>query len=301
MSRFLLLLLSVFLGSQFSYSQYTETINSNRPGNSQGAFSVGTGVLQLEAGATFGSDDHALLNTVTDHWGIDYALRFGFWREELEVSLKGNFLSENTDYLIGGTTETSIRRNFQANTIGVKYLLYDPYKNAEEKKPNLYSWKANQRFDWSVLIPAVSLYAGANFNLADDNPFLYPGEAKFSPKVALISQNNWGPWVFVINAIGDKIGQEYPSYAGIITLTHSFSPQFAAFGEFQTIISDLYSDELARAGLAYLFHKNFQLDASGLLNFKDTPSRWQVAMGLSYRFDMHKQDHYLDEEADPFK
>ena len=166
-------------------------------------------------------------------------------------------------------------------------------------KPNLFSWRANQKFDWSQLVPAVSLYAGANFNLAEDNPYLYPGEGKFSPKVALISQNNWsGGWVFVINLIADKIGQEFPSYEGIVTLTHSFSPKFAAFGEFQTFMSDIYSDEIGRAGLAYLFHKNFQLDASGLLNFKDTPSRWQVAFGLSYRLDMHKQDQYLEQQEE---
>ena len=32
------------------FSQYTETINSNRPGTSHGAFSVGRDVLQFEIG-----------------------------------------------------------------------------------------------------------------------------------------------------------------------------------------------------------------------------------------------------------
>lgn len=286
------------LGTFTSYSQYTETINSNRPGNSQGAFSVGTNVLQFEAGGTFGNEEHNLLNTQTERWGVDYAIRYGFLLEELEINLTGNFLSTTTDYTQGSNQGYSYS-DFEYNTLGVKYLIYDPYKNAGEKKPNLYSWRANQKFDWSQLIPAVSLYAGANFNLAEDNPYLYPGEGKFSPKVALISQNNWsGGWVFVINLIADKIGEEFASYQGIITLTHSFSPKFAAFGEFQTIIGDLYSDEIARAGLAYLLHKDFQLDASGLLNFKDTPSRWQVAFGLSYRLDMHKQDQYLEQQEE---
>lgn len=294
-SVFLFLLLGTFT----SYSQYTETINSNRPGNSQGAFSVGTNVLQFEAGGTFGNEEHNLLNTQTERWGVDYAIRFGFLLEELEINLMGNFLSTTTDYMQGGSNQSYSYSDFEYNTLGVKYLIYDPYKNAGEKKPNLYSWRANQKFDWSQLIPAVSLYAGANFTLADDNPYLYPEEGKFSPRVALISQNNWsGGWVFVINLIADKIGEEFPSYEGIVTLTHSFSPKFAAFGEFQTIIGDLYSDEIARAGLAYLLHKDFQLDASGLLNFKDTPSRWQVAFGLSYRLDMHKQDQYLEQQEE---
>lgn len=294
-SIFLFLLFGTFT----SYSQYTETINSNRPGNSQGAFSVGTNVLQFEAGGTFGNDEHELLNTKAELLGVDYAIRYGLLLEELEINLTGNFLSTTVDYLQGGSDRSYSYSNFEYNTLGVKYLIYDPYKNAGEKKPNLYSWRANQRFDWSQLIPAVSLYAGANFTLADDNPYLYPGEGKFSPKVALISQNNWaGGWVFVINLIADKIGQDFSSYEGIVTLTHSFSPKFAAFGEFQTIIGDLYSDEIARAGLAYLLHKDFQLDASGLLNFKDTPSRWQVAFGLSYRLDMHKQDQYLEQQEE---
>ena len=285
----------LFFGSFLTYGQYTETINSNRPGSSQGAFSVGTGVLQLETGGIYGKDEHNLLNTNTDLWGIQYELRYGFWFPQLEINFSGSFLSSTTNFTVGGAERSYQQRNFDRNTLGVKYLVYDPYKNGVERKPNLYSWRANQRFDWRQLIPAVSLYAGANLALAD-NPYLYEGEGRLSPRVAIISQNNWdGGWVFVVNLIADKIGQEFPTYAGIITLTHSFSAKFAAFGEFQSFISDIYSDEVARAGLAYLFHKNFQMDMSGLVNFKDTPSRWQVALGISYRLDMHKQDEYLEE------
>ena len=37
------------------YSQYTDVINSNRPGSSHGAFSVGKNVLQFELGGNFSS------------------------------------------------------------------------------------------------------------------------------------------------------------------------------------------------------------------------------------------------------
>lgn len=286
----------LFTGTLLSHAQYTETINSSRPGNSEGGFSVGTEVIQAELGARLGNDRHNLLGSDTDLWGVDYTLRYGFWREELEVSLSGSFLTQTTNYTVGGSTSTYSIANFESNTFGAKYLLYDPYKNAAKKKPNVYSWKANQRFDWSQLIPAVSVYAGMNFSLGD-NPYLYEGEGMISPKVALITQNNWeGGWVLVMNLIGDKIGQEFPEYTGIITLTHSLGPKFAAFGEFQSIVGDLYSDEIVRGGLAYLIHKDFQLDLSGLLNFKNTPSRWQASAGISYRFDMHTQDQYLAPE-----
>ena len=295
------LLFFFFLGTFLTTAQYTETINSNRPGNSQGAFAVGPGVLQLEAGGKYGVDSHNLLDTEIKLWGVEYALRYGFLFEELEIDLMGSFLGQSTDYQVGGSTTTYKIRNFDANAIGVKYLVYDPYKNGNERKPNLYSWKANQRFDWKQIVPAVSLYAGANFAFGD-NPYLYEGEGKFSPRFAIITQNNWaGGWVFVLNLIGDKLFQEFPTYSGIATLTHSFNSKFAVFGEFQEIISDIYSDELVRGGFAYLFHQDFQADISGLINFKDTPSRWQVALGVSYRFDWHEQDQYLEQAEEAAK
>ena len=290
----LIVICLILLWPLLSQAQYTETINSNRPGNSQGAFSVGTGVIQLEAGGKLGVDKHNLANTETDLWGIDYAVRLGFWREQIEISVMGSFLSQEvSSSYAGGEYQNYATNNFEFNTVGVKYLLYDPYKRAQDEGPNLYSWKANQRFDWSTLIPAVSLYAGLNI-ASEDNPYLYQGESAISPKLAIITQNNFeGGWVFVLNLIGDKVTEEFPTYTGIATLTHSFSQKFAAFAEFQTIISDIYSDEIVRAGLAYLFTKNLQIDLSGLVNFKDTPSRWQVAAGLSYRFDFHEEDEQL--------
>ena len=51
------LLFSVFiLISNFSvFAQYTDVINSNRPGISQGAFAVGKNVLQFELGTNLTS------------------------------------------------------------------------------------------------------------------------------------------------------------------------------------------------------------------------------------------------------
>lgn len=286
-----------FLGCFTSHAQYTETINTNRPGDSQGAFAVGPGVLQLETGGKYGGGRHILLQTETDIWGIDYAVRYGILFEELEINLTGSFLDSSVNYEVGTETETRQFRNFDENAIGAKYLIYDPYKNAKEKKPNLYSWNAAPEFYWSDLIPAISVYAGLNFSFGD-NPYIHEGEGNISPRVAVITQNNWGAWVLVLNLIGDKLGQTYPTYSAIATLTHSFNPKFVAFTEFQGIMSDVYSDEIVRGGVAYLFHEDMQADLSGLLNFKDTPSRWEVSLGLSYRFDWHKQDQFLERAED---
>ncbi len=292
--RKLVVLSLIILTSIPINAQYTETINSNRPGQSQGAFAVGTNVIQLESGGYFGNDEHTGFGTNTDIWGIDYQLRYGLLFENLELNLTGAFESQDTFQQFLGTTNEYKISDFKTNTIGAKYLIFDPYKSLEEDKPNLYSWKANQRFKWKTLIPAVSIYAGANFAFGD-NPYLYEGEGKFSPKAAIITQNNWGRWVLVLNFIGDRLSEDYRSYTGIVTVTHTLSQNLAIFGEYQGIVSDLYADDLVRAGAAYLIGKDFQFDVSGLVNFKDTPSRWQVAAGISYRFDLHKMDEFLED------
>src|SRR5690554_5289594 len=81
-SVFFLIALFLFSGPLVLQAQYTDMINSNRPGNSQGAFSVGTGVIQFEAGGKYGSDEHSLAQTTSNLWGIDYSLRMGFWKEQ---------------------------------------------------------------------------------------------------------------------------------------------------------------------------------------------------------------------------
>lgn len=283
------------ISSLSAYAQYTETINSNRPGASQGAFSVGTGVIQLEAGAYYGNDEHSLLRSSTDILGADYSLRFGLFFEALEISLNGSFEDNKKSLRVGANDVEYNTRDFKTNTLGLKYLIYDPNRSLTPDKPNLYSWKANQRFKWKTLIPAVSIYAGANF-AQSANPFLYEGEKSLTPKIALITQNNWrGSWVLVMNLILDKVTEDFPSYTGIVTLTHAFTPKFAGFMEYQGIISDLYADDIARIGVAYLLTDDLQFDISGLINFKNTPDRWQVAAGVSYRLDLHKKEEYLDD------
>lgn len=292
MTKFFVIFLCTFFGSSSVFAQYTETINSNRPGNSQGAFAVGLNVLQLETGVSYGHNNHHLKSTETNLFGIDYALRYGLSMERLEISLMGTYLSSNETMLVGANEITLKSRNFKNNTLGIKYLIYDPYRLRSLEERNIRSWDANYEFKWRDLIPAVSIYAGMNM-LFGDNPYMFPEEPSISPKFVLATQHNYLSWVFVMNFIADKVSTDFPTYAGIFTLTHSFNRRYSVFGEYQIIKNDLYSDNILRGGAAYLINKNFQVDLSGLINFKDTPSRWQVAVGVSYRLDMHTVDEYI--------
>jgi hypothetical protein len=271
-----------------AFSQYTDVINSNRPGVSRSAFSVGTNVAQLEVGPYMIKEKRTpAASYEVDGFGVDFAARYGLIWEELELNIEGTFQSDTKTYTSNISTEDD-RANFKSLTVGAKYLVYDPYKNSENEKPNLYSWKANNRFKWKSLIPAVSVYAGANYD-TEDNPYIAPNIEGFSPKVMIATQHNFsGGWVFVMNFIKDRIGTDQSDFQYIVTLTHSFSPKWVIFGETQGIKSDFYADNLFRFGGAYLWSKNFQLDTAVTLNNKDTPSVFGVNFGMSYRLDFHK-------------
>lgn len=288
------LTLFVLVSTQI-YSQYTDVINSNRPGVSRSAFSVGTNVAQFEVGPYFINEKRSpVLQTETSGFGVDFAARYGLLFEQLELNIEGTYQNDTKTYFSTVPFDET-RSNFKDLTVGAKYLLYDPYKNSENDKPNLYSWKANHRFKWSSLIPAVAIYAGANFD-TKNNPYTDGGIEGFSPKVMIATQNNFaGGWVFVINLIKDRIGTDQSDFQYILTLTHSFNPKWVVFGETQGIKSDFYADNLFRFGGAYLWGKDFQLDTAVTLNTKDTPSVFSVNFGASYRLDFHKDKQQPDD------
>ncbi|WP_253187450.1 transporter [Mangrovimonas sp. DI 80] len=281
------LLLLAFLASSISFAQYTDVINSNRPGVSSSAFSVGTNVLQFEMGPYYVKEKHTPLQYEVSGFGVDFMARYGLFFEQLEINLEGVYQNDKFTDNRSAISEETKRSNFKNFTLGAKYLIYDPYKNQEDK-PNIYSYHANRKFQWKSLIPAVSAYVGANFD-SKDNPYTAPDVEGFSPKIMIATQNNFSNgWVLVLNFIKDRIGSEYSDFQYIITLTKSLNEQWVLFGETQGIKSDFYADNLFRFGGAYLWNKNFQLDTAVTLNTKDTPSVFNFNIGASYRFDFHK-------------
>ena len=276
-----LFITSLFLLPQFFFAQYTDVINSNRPGETMSAYAVRKSVIQGEIGVYGIKEKHDLLDYDANGFGTDLTVRYGAFSEKLEFVLDLQYQMENFD-----TPYTSYKKNnFRQTVLGAKYLIYDPYKNYEPTA-NIYSYKANHSFNWHQLIPAVSVFAGANF-VGADNPYSFSPESSISPKVILITQNLFGDgkWVFVTNFIADYITTDYPSYGYVLTLTRGFNDKWSGFIENQGYKSDFYSDAILRGGAAYLLNSNMQIDASISTNFKDTPSILYGGVGFSWRYD----------------
>ncbi|EDP96077.1 transporter [Kordia algicida OT-1] len=284
-----------------SFAQYTEVINSNRPGASISAYSVGKNVIQLEAGMSVDRQEHKNLNTEVNAFGLDFAVRYGLFKEQLEISWEGAYQFDTFTNNASNPPFDFNRNGFLSHTIGAKYMIYDPYLKSELEKPNLYSWKANNSFRWKDLIPAIGIYAGANF-VFSDNPYFPRTEPSVSPKVTVATQSHFaGRWVFVSNITYDRITSDSKELSYILTLTHAFdNPKWSAFVEHQGIDSDRYADALFRAGGAYLLGDDFQLDAYIGAGVKNTPTRIFAGVGLSYRFDdMHVDELIPIDEQDP--
>ena len=283
-----LILIAFFLFTLVTSAQYTDVINSNRPGQSVSAYAVGKNVIQAEFGIGFEHQEHTILLTDSNILITDLALRYGLLFESLEIYYEGSFQKENINY--SSSQSSASITDFSRNRLGLKYLIFDPYKNPERNKPNLYSWKANHKFRLKNLIPAVSVYAGATFVLGD-NPY-YLGDATVSPRVMIATQSKISPRVvFISNIAYDRIGTDFPELSYIVSLTHAFrNPKWSIFLENQGIKSDRYADALYRTGLAHLLTPNLQADITFGGSFKDTPTRMFGTLGVSYRLDKHKDN-----------
>jgi len=289
------LLVFFLLVYQVQFAQFTDEINSNRPGKSMMAYAVGKSVFQIETGLNFVNEDHAKLNYNANGFLGEVDLRWGLFFEELEFIAEFQYQNDSYSTAFLETNRTALKKSL----IGVKYMIYDPFKNYEEKV-NIYSWKANRKFKWRQLIPAVGVYAGVNLNFSD-NPFNYGPpeieEAPASPKAMIIAQNHFGGrWVLVTNVAYNKIGSEFASIDYIITLTRGFNKKWSGFIENQGYNGDYYSDGIFRAGAAYLFSNDLQIDASIGKNYKNTPNLFNAGLGLSWRFTKNYQEVRIEKD-----
>lgn len=299
------LIIFLFLTPLVLNSQYTESINSNRPGTSHGAFSIGKDVLQFELGISQLNLNHKYLdNASVKGISINYNVRYGLHFENLELFLKGGFIKrEITNFTINDRFfETRDEKFFNEHKVGLKYLIFDPFKNKEWHGMSMYSWKKNNRIRLTDFIPAISVFAGGDFVLVDHiqyddhfyrtkkQQYLYPDQAPFSPFFGIATQNHFqGKWVVVNNISVENLVGDYSNINYLFTLTHNLTnPKWSIFVEFQHFDNQIYSDNLFKFGIANLLSKNSQIDLNFGGSLKDTPTYSYFDLGFSQRIDWHK-------------
>jgi len=286
--------LLLLLLAEFSYGQYTEVINSRRPGFSGTPYSVGTKVYQVEAGLFYKNTggylyyDPILEQTFSysgSSVGSDITFRTGQFFERLEFSLDMAIVSESRDYT-RPIIESKSAFGFSKLTIGAKYLLYKP--EYADKSKEIRSWKARHSFDKKRLIPAVGVYAGLNTNLLTE---LHKNLEGMSPRFGIYTQNDLSNRLIVIlNLIADKVFTEELESTYIMTVTYTLHENWSIFAENQGFFrKNVPNDFQFGAGGAYLINSNMQADVSARMIFDERgDNTYLIGGGLSWRLDKHK-------------
>jgi len=291
--------LLLLLVAPLSYGQYTEVINSRRPGFSDSPYSVGTKVYQVEGGLFYKNlgnnqywdEEDQLVNYSGSSIGSDIFFRTGQFFERLEFNLDMAIVSENRDYtspFVG--SESSF--GFSKLTIGAKYLVYKP--EYADKSKEIRSWKARHSFDKKRLIPAVGVYAGFNTNLLTD---MHKNPDGVSPRFAIFTQNDLSNRLIVLlNLIADKLFTTGYENSYIITLTYSLTEDWSIFGENQGFFTNFNNDFQFGAGGAYLINPNLQADLSARMIFdQNGENSYIIGGGLSWRLDKHQDKMIMPE------
>ena len=298
------LCLFVLFVSSLVSSQYTPIINSNRPGFTQGAFSVGPGVYQLEFGASYRQDRFALLaDAKSTGAGFTLDLRTGLILQNLELIYRVDYHNDQLSFNNPSGRLSYNRAGTKKNTLGFKLLLFDPFRNSEWYKPDTKSYKANKGVRAIDLIPAVSLYLGSELNLGN----IYPYGEPFSPifdlisptlkqnqisgEVKLITQNHFlNNFVIVTNWGRRYLGSAYEQNFMSSSLMIPIKKRLMGFVEQISVDSKLSTDVFLSAGAVYLINENIQVDAFLSHTFKNTPSMFAAGIGVSYRIDRYNDN-----------
>ena len=287
MNRLHLFIMSFFIGSVMVFAQYTDVINSNKPGFSESPYSVGRGVYQFESNLFLRNTAIKPTFSQPQSLGIDLLFRTSFFLDKLELNAQ---LTYQKDKIAFKNIFTShyFTSGLSRMTIGGKYLVYQ--QTYKDKSKEIRSWKRKNAFDITRLIPSVAVYLGMNTDFVND----IHKTGSITPKVGILLQNNLSRNFNVItNFYYDNIGTDFAQYSYIITLTQSFSNRWSAFFENQMVFQKKQNNINLGAGLAYLYSPNLQFNTSVRFLFEGETQGYYAGLGISYRIDKH-QDPFIE-------
>ncbi|RXP63531.1 transporter [Lutibacter sp. HS1-25] len=278
-----LLAIIVLVGFQELTAQYTDIINSKRPGFSESPYSVGRGVYQFETGLFYKNTKSELLSAYPNSFGGELFFRISPLLENLEINLNAVYQADEVQNPFG---DNYFNSGFSNLRLGAKYLIFQ--QEFTDKSKEIRSWKKRTSYDLKRLIPSVGVYAGVSTNLLTKD--ITEDGIRF--KGAVLLQNDFTDRLVVLtNLVVSDIASESMQYAYIVTMTYALSYKWSFFventGKFETGYSPEYQ---LGAGFAYLISPDLQIDASYRTNIFDNYSYNYFSAGASFRIDRHQDD-----------
>ena len=277
-------------------AQYTNVINSNKPGFSESPYSVGTGIYQFESNLFYRDMSIEPTFSQPQSLGIDLLFRTSFFLEKLEFSTQLSYQRDKVAFN-NVFTSSEFTSGLSNATIGAKYLVFQ--QEFTDKNKEIRSWKKRTAFDKKRLIPSVAVYAGFNTNFLGD---LHKA-TNVSPKLGVLLQNDLSNDFNVItNFYYDKMGTDAAEFSYIITATYSFSDRWSTFFENQGVFKKERKDTNIGTGIAYLLTTNLQVNASARGMFEGNSKGYYASLGVSYRINRHRDSYIeLDDNGNPIE
>lgn len=309
------------LVSQLSFSQYTDIINSNRPGISETAYAVGEDVIQFENGMAFDNLKNSNSDLKNNAFENQLTVRYGKLKESLEFIANIDFRSQALTAPGIDSTATGLRRV----SIGGKYNFFTPNLGYEKevflsnedvfhhpnsnrpwhpnsRKKKIYtglakhSWKARNRFNMERLKPTLAGLFKLNIPVGAEK---VSGAEGFTMTAGVLAHNQLtGNWTVINNVIVDNIlaANNRMSILYVMSHTYSLERNISVFGDL--IYENVDSNNFFKfgTGAAYLFSKDLQFDASYRISLAKDIMGHNFMIGASYRIDNHK-DKWIERQV----
>ena len=250
----------IFLAGITSVSaQFSETIVSDRPGQSNSPYTVGKMVLQFQTGPQFDGADADNYKNNSFSWPA--FVRFGI-TDKIEVQTLWSYQSENTEEYIFD----SKRNGLNAADFGLRFNIFEETDKA----------------------PALGFEVLYKTKLKSDD--YQPDHS--SAKINFMSSKTLSDLLSLTANLGVDYDGDGGAPTGLYTLNLVFvvkeelSVFFENYGNFGRDDFNTYFD----FGGAYLLNPNLQLDLYGGFGYNNDTFTYLVSSGISYRIIKWKKD-----------
>lgn len=239
------------------FAQFGESIRSDRPGQANVPFTVGTKVFQVQSGLDFSGWDDAVNNG--DAILFNNVFRYGL-TEMFEIGLGLDYLTQETKTASLTSSESGI------STIALKIRSH--IYEGEGLMPDF-------GYQFDLTLPMVHDAFSAN---------------EIVPKITIITGQDLGGGFSFNTNFGANWNGSTPNPEGfyILNLGYGLTEKISLFIEqYANFDKSNYNGKID-GGLAYVVNNDLQLDLFGGFDKEDPDySEWFVSIGASWR--MHKR------------
>ena len=301
--------------------QYSNELNANRPGSTEGAYVSDPNVYQIEIDLGFNSIyqfEESLIfgNQPNSYTSFDpsITLRVGtkYFNSELIASFwlkRGSFenvIDSLPDVEVGHLIDES--RLF----LGLKSIFFEPRQVLDD--PDIFSWRrTNKKLTWKAILPTISFIAGMDYRVSKPMRFdnihefferdklkytrLEKPKNRFTGKFILITQNTiTRNFSLVTNTGFNNIGTNRTGadqFFFEVSLNINLDEQWSSFiqSSVRTIRFEEEEKEYWRSysrsvctGLAYLASERLQFHGSvEITPLQDYPNQLYLSVGCAFR------------------